>query len=287
MLIMSAKLLLITMLLVAGAHTAFAEGTVKAADATPVEWPPYVALMKSVELPAMTESGQMRMAKVPQGAMVQLIKVDGDRVEVLHQNLTIRLPAVVTDLSIRMQARKQLAAVGQKPIAPPSLPASPVPAAPTAPSAKDAPAAAVPPSESSQDTKTFIEGSMSTETFKAAGLDKLSSAELQLLDKWFLEILLVSKRGAAVSQPSDPLLVAPGKRAGSVERALLVKNFNGEKVLIQRTNGEKWMLKAKTWCRWSWRYEGRSVCLVFGATTSQLINDFGESYDFWTEKQIE
>jgi len=272
MLIMRAKLLLITTLLVAATQAALAEGAVKAADATPIEWPPYVALMKSVELPAMTESGQMRMAKVPQGAMVQLVKVDGDRVEVLHQNLTIRLPAVMTDLSIRVQARKQMAAAGQKFSAPPP---------------QETPAAAAPPSQPTQDTKTFIEGSMSGETFKAAGLDKLSPAELQLLDKWFLDILLASKRGTVLSQPSDPALAATGKKAGSVERALLIKNFNGDKVLVQRTNGEKWMLKAKTWCRWSWRYEGRYVCLVFGAGTSQLINDYGESYDFWTEKQIE
>ncbi|MCX6910686.1 MAG: hypothetical protein NTY01_21960 [Verrucomicrobia bacterium] len=272
---MRAKLLLITTLLIAVTQVAFAEGAVKAADATPIEWPPYVALMKSVELPAMTESGQMRMAKVPQGTMVQVIKVDGDRVEVLHQNLTIRLPAVMTDLSIRMQARKQMAAAGQGFSAPP------------APPAQATPAATAPPSQPSQDTKTFIEGSMSGETFKAVGLDKLSPAELQLLDKWFMDIVLASKRGAVLSQPSDPMLAASGKKAGSVERALLVKNFNGDKVLVQRTNGEKWMLKAKTWCRWSWRYEGRYVCLVFGATTSQLINDYGESYDFWTEKQIE
>jgi len=203
---------------------------------------------------------------------------------VLHQNLTIRLPAVMTDLSIRVQARKQMAAAGQKFSAPPT---QPVPPTPPAPSAPETPAAAAPPSQPTQDTKTFIEGSMSGETFKAAGLDKLSPAELQLLDKWFLDILLASKRGTVLSQPSDPMLAATGKKAGSVERALLVKNFNGDKVLVQRTNGEKWMLKAKTWCRWSWRYEGRYVCLVFGAGTSQLINDYGESYDFWTEKQIE
>lgn len=127
---------------------------------------------------------------------------------------------------------------------------------------------------------------MSGGTFKAAGLDKLSPAELQVLDGWFLDIVLTSKQSGFTQTPNDLALAGPGRKS-SVERALLVKNFNGEKVLIQRTNGEKWMLRARTWCRWSWRYEGRNVCLIFSPTTSQLINDYGEAYDFLTDKQVQ
>jgi len=269
--IIRAMLVLITTLLVAGGQVVFAQGLSKPADAARNEWPPYITLSQSVELPAMTENGQMRTAKVPEGATVQLVKVDGDRVEVLYQGLTLRLPAAITDLSSRTQTPKPVTAP-----APPS-------AQPIATTAGRTP----PPSQPSPDAKTFIRTSMNAEVFKAAGLDKLSPAELQTLDKWFLDIVLTSKRASTSQQQSDPLLAISGKKAVSVERALLVKNFNGEKVLLQRTNGEKWMLKAKTWCRWSWRYEGRYVCLVFGATTSQLINDYGETYDFWTDKQIE
>jgi len=268
--IMRAERILITTLLVAAWQGVFAEGVAKVADAAKSEWPPYVTVTRSVELPAMTESGQMRTARVPEGTMVRLVKVDGDRMEVLHQGLSLRVPVSATDISARMAAQKQ---------APPTQqPSMPRVAAATQ---------ASPPSQPSLDAKTFIESSMSAQAFKAAGLEKLSPAELQVLDNWFLDIVLTSKRTGAPQQQDDPLLAMPGKKVGSIERALLVKNFNGEKVLIQRTNGEKWMLKAKTWCRWSWRYEGRYVCLVFGPGTSQLINDYGETYDFWTDKQVE
>jgi hypothetical protein len=268
--IMRAKWLLITTLLVAAGQAAPAQGLPAGANPSVGNWPPFVTLNRSAELPGMAEDGQMRTAKLPEGAMVQLLKVDGDRVEVLYQGLTVRLPASVTDLSHRLQTPKPAVAP-----APPSAP--PVPQTPTPP----------PPSEPSPDSKTFIESAMSGETFKTAGLDKLSPAELQVLDRWFLDIMLTSKRGSASPQPGDPSFAALGGKAGSVERALLVKNFNGERILIQRTNGEKWMLRAKTWCRWSWRYEGRHVCLVFGKPTSQLINDYGETYDFLTDKQVQ
>ena len=271
--------MLVIALLLAGRVAAHAESAAKADPPTQTEWPPYVTVSRSVELPAMTESGQMRMAKMSQGTMVQLIRVDGDRVEVTYQGLTVRMPAAMTDLSTRVQARKSAPPVAPPPIEPPPAAAVPSPPAVAAPAAE--------PIQPSLDVKTFIETSMSAETFKASGLDKLSPAELQALDRWFLEIVLASKRGSALPQSSDPLLAVAGKKVGSVERALLVKNFNGEKVLVQRTNGEKWMLRAKTWCRWSWRYEGRYVCLIFGATTSQLINDYGETFEFWTDKQIE
>jgi biotin carboxyl carrier protein len=256
-----------------------------AADVPKSEWPPYVTLNRSVEMPAMAENGQMRMAKLAEGTMVQLIQVDGDRVEVLHQGLTIRLPAAITDLPKRAQAPKPEVASASQPVRPaaPAVPSAvPPPAQPAAKAAEPTPT----PAQPAPDTKTFIESTMSGETFKAAGLDKLSPTQLQVLDGWFLDIVLTSKRSGATLTQNDLSLTAPGKKS-SVERALLVKNFNGEKVLIQRTNGEKWMLRAKTWCRWSWRYEGRQVCLVFSPTTSQLINDYGETYDFLTDKQVQ
>ena len=269
--IVSAKRIWVMTLLVAAWQGAFAEEVLKTASATQSQGPPFVTMIRSVELPAMAGNGQLRMAKVPKGAIVQLVKVDGDRVEVIHQGLTVRMPAIMTDLPIRAQVPK------------PSAESAAPPVRPVAASAGQA----TPPSQPAPDAQTFIKSSMNEETFKAAGLDKLSPAELEALDNWLLSIVLTSRRANTSLQHSDPLLAMPGRRIGSFERALLIKNFNGERVLVQRANGEKWMLRAKTWCRWSWRYEGRHVCLVFGPTTSQLINDYGETYDFWTDKQVE
>lgn len=269
--IVSANRIWVMMFLVAAWQGAFAEEALKTATATQSQWPPFVTMIRSIELPAMAENGQLRMAKVPKGAIVQLVKVDGDRVEVIYQGLTVRMPAMMTDLPSPAPAPK------------PVVVPAPPPAQPVAASAEQTP----PPSQPAPDAKTFIKSSMNEETFKATGLDKLSPAELQALDNWLLDIVLISKRANTSPQQSDPLPSTPGRRIGNFERALLVKNFNGERVLVQRANGEKWMLRAKTWCRWSWRYEGRHVCLVFGPTTSQLINDYGETYDFWTDKQVE
>ena len=265
-------------------------GEPKTTDAsTPPAWPAYIAVTRSVELPALTENGQMRTAKLSQGTMVQVIKVDDDRVEVSYQGLMVLLPAAITDLSVRMKSGKQMTAA--QPAAQPAILPSAQPLAQPAAQPATQPAASArqetPPDRTLPETRTFIESSMNPESFKASGLDKLSPTELRTLDKWFLDIVLASKRTAAPQQQSDPVFAAPGRKAGIIERAMLIKNFNGEKILVQRANGEKWMLRAKTWCRWAWRYEGRYICLVFSPSTSQLINDYGETYDFWTDKQIE
>ncbi len=71
------------------------------------------------------------------------------------------------------------------------------------------------------------------------------------------------------------------------EQALLIKDFPEGTVLVERANGEKWRLDAKKdWCRWAWRYEGKSVRLKFGYASSTLMNDEGEACEFWTEEQI-
>lgn len=77
-----------------------------------------------------------------------------------------------------------------------------------------------------------------------------------------------------------------GITTGGLEEATIIKDFDGDKVIIERTNGEKWILEAKTWCSWSWRYEGKKVLLKFGYVTSMLINDEGDSCEFWTGDEI-
>lgn len=71
------------------------------------------------------------------------------------------------------------------------------------------------------------------------------------------------------------------------EKAWLIKDINsGDSVIIERSNGEQWLLEAKTWCSWCWRYEGRQILLKFGYTTSKLINDDGDVSEFWTEEEL-
>jgi hypothetical protein len=74
----------------------------------------------------------------------------------------------------------------------------------------------------------------------------------------------------------------------TLEEALLVEDLHTGELIVERSNGEKWLLDAKKgWCPWGYEFEGKSVSLKFGDVTSILVNDRGEQYEFWTEKQIE
>ena len=251
----------------------FAESPLKPEGVATNSWPSEIALIQPVEFPTATGSGQTGTVMVPQGAVMKLIGVHGDSVDVAYRNLTARLPAAATDLGARMETQKWAAASEPR---------------------------AVPPIETAEEkpqagrylsgAKTFIEASMNAETFKASGLDKLSRAELEALDRWFLtmsSVLLTTSRPGAASQQGKETVTVPSKQYGPLERVLLLKDFNGDRILIQRADGEKWLLRAKTWCRWSWRYEGRYVSLLFGPTSSQLINDAGETFNFWIDKKID
>lgn len=70
---------------------------------------------------------------------------------------------------------------------------------------------------------------------------------------------------------------------------MLVKNINnGEKIIILRLkNKEAWLLKAKTWCSWAWKYEGKKIWIKFGCIETKVINKDGDVCEFWTEKQID
>jgi hypothetical protein len=75
--------------------------------------------------------------------------------------------------------------------------------------------------------------------------------------------------------------------AQEFEKAFLIREFPEGSVIIERANGEKWKLDAKrSWCRWAWQYEEKSVRLKFGYTSCTLVNDEGESCEFWTEEQL-
>ncbi|HNU85053.1 MAG: 6-phosphogluconolactonase [Pseudomonadota bacterium] len=73
-----------------------------------------------------------------------------------------------------------------------------------------------------------------------------------------------------------------------LEEALLVEDLHTGELVVERANGEKWVLDAKKgWCPWGYEFEGRRVRLRFGEVTSVLVNDRGERFEFWTDKQIE
>ena len=73
---------------------------------------------------------------------------------------------------------------------------------------------------------------------------------------------------------------------GKCEPAILVKDFDGDKIIILRLNDEAWVLEAKTWCSWSWKYEGKIVWIKFSYTTTEVMNDDGDISEFWTEREI-
>ena len=135
-------------------------------------------------------------------------------------------------------------------------------------------------------TETLVEGLMDTKIFKSCGLQKLTKEELQNLDNWLTNALLVAfqagKSEATVVIPGQPRL----ETIGGLEQARIIKDFNGMRVIIERANGEQWLLEAKIWCNWSWLYERRRILLKFDYVVSKLINDNGDVCEFWTKEQI-
>ncbi len=100
-------------------------------------------------------------------------------------------------------------------------------------------------------------------------------------------IKLKLERQQKLSELSQQLLNLRINTQSGIEQAWLIKDINdGEYIIIQRMNGEKWLLEAKTWCNWCWLKEGQMVYLKFGYVESLLINDDGETAEFWTEKEI-
>lgn len=133
--------------------------------------------------------------------------------------------------------------------------------------------------------ETLIEEIMDDATFRLCGLNKLTKQELLYLDEWLNKLLRI----AYEKGKSETKVVTPQPRIrkyGDFEEATIVKDLDGDKVIIERANGDRWILEAKTWCRWSWKYEGKKVLLKFGSVSSELMNESGDICKFWTEEQI-
>ena len=74
----------------------------------------------------------------------------------------------------------------------------------------------------------------------------------------------------------------------ALEEALLVEDLHTGELIVERANGERWLLDAKKgWCPWGYEFEGKRVMSPIRRIRRFLVNDRGEQYEFWTEKQIE
>ena len=264
---------LLAALSMAAWHGAFAESPRPEGTATN-HWPSEIVLTQPVEFSTVAGSSRTGAVQALPGGEMKPAGVQGDNVEAAFRNFAARFPTAATNFAARMEAQRR-AMTGESRNAPSTAAAEGKPQA----------------NRNLPGGKTFLEASMNPETFKASGLDKLSRAELEVLDRWFLTVsteLLMKSRATTTSQPDKETAAVSGRKSNAaLERVLLVKDFNGDKVLIQRSNGERWLLRAKTWCRWSWRYEGRYVSLLFGSITSQLINDEGDSLNFWVDNKVD
>lgn len=75
---------------------------------------------------------------------------------------------------------------------------------------------------------------------------------------------------------------------GEAESAILIEDINnGDKIIIYRLNNQEiWLLEAKTWCSWAWKYEDRKIWIKFGYINTTVMNEDGDLCEFWTEKEI-
>lgn len=78
-----------------------------------------------------------------------------------------------------------------------------------------------------------------------------------------------------------------GGYPGRWEQAVLSQDDFGSELKVIRENEEVWVLVAKTNCFWTRQYVDKSVWLKWGPIESKLMNDEGETCDFWTRKRVQ
>ncbi len=78
-----------------------------------------------------------------------------------------------------------------------------------------------------------------------------------------------------------------GGYQGRWEQAVLTEDDYGTELRVVRENEEVWVLVSKTNCFWTRQYVGRSIWLKWGPIESKLMNDEGETCDFWTRKRLQ
>lgn len=78
-----------------------------------------------------------------------------------------------------------------------------------------------------------------------------------------------------------------GGYPGKWEEAVLTTDELGIKLIVIRPNEQMWELRAKTDCFWSRQYLGRTVWFKWGPVESLLMNEQGDTCEFWTKKRID
>lgn len=85
---------------------------------------------------------------------------------------------------------------------------------------------------------------------------------------------------------ATPGLKSPGRpaltRQEGFEEGVLVQRLQEGDLLVRRADGSQWVLSPMRNCSWCWLSEGRRVYLRFGATSTTLVNEKGETAECWT-----
>ena len=131
----------------------------------------------------------------------------------------------------------------------------------------------------------FLNPNMDIKEKRKIGIEKLTPEEIRKLDQFIKEIAFSAFK-AGKEEGLKVCAKLLNSNGNGLESAVVIKDYNGERVIIQRENGEVWLLESKTYCPWTWKYEGASISLIFGFTSSKLINSEGDICEFWTEKQL-
>jgi hypothetical protein len=80
---------------------------------------------------------------------------------------------------------------------------------------------------------------------------------------------------------SSAVRPAIARQEGFEEGVLLQRLQEGD-LLVRRADGSQWVLSPMRNCSWCWLGERRRVYLRFGATSTTLVNEKGETAECWT-----
>ena len=135
--------------------------------------------------------------------------------------------------------------------------------------------------------RDVLEGPCRPDALPAQAIRPLHGELRWMLDREAAQLLTRQPKGGRPDgknrQENKPM-----ENDRDLEDALLVEDLHTGELVVERANGEKWVLDAKKgWCPWGYEFEGKRVRLRFGEVTSVLVNDRGERFEFWTDKQIE
>lgn len=100
-------------------------------------------------------------------------------------------------------------------------------------------------------------------------------------------VVTFAATGCVITQPAVDGETGNTGYPGIWEEATLITDEFGSELIVVRENQEKWVLVAKTYCFWTRNYVGRTVLLKWGPVESLLMNEAGESCEFWTRKRLD